>query len=202
MQPSPVEHTSRVQGKAKGTILLHLRDFVTREAGADTWTQLVDGLPAEDRSLLGSMLLVGSWYPVGAWNRLLGAFLSGHYRDSDAGMAEVARFIAERDLNMVFKLILKMGSPEFLLKRTGSIWARYFDAGDLTHQELAPKRWRLDLTVAEGGPEAAPDRHTCGPGVAAWIQRGLEITGVRGRVELVDTRSEGPLRRYEYRATW
>jgi hypothetical protein len=187
-------------GLAKGTIFLHLREFVVTYHGNEAWERLLAELPASDRTMLdGNFLLVGGWYPVGVWNRLLNTFLPANYADVDAGMTKVARYISEKDLNMLFKIILKMGSPQFLLKRTGSIWSRYFDSGALTHHEVEPRHWRLTLEVP-AGPDI-PDRLTCGPGVAAWITQGLRLTGVDGTVEHVDTHL-GRTHVYEYRATW
>jgi hypothetical protein len=187
-------------GRAKGTIFLHLREFIVRYHGEDAWAQVMAQLPPDDRSLLeDGYLLVGGWYPVGAWNRLLNIFLPAHYADVDVAMGRVAGYISEKDLNMLFKIILKMGSPEFLLKRTGSIWSRYFDSGALTQREIEPRHWRLQLEIP-ASPEV-PDRLTCGPGVAAWITQGLRLTGVDGKVEHVDTHT-GENLVYAYRATW
>jgi hypothetical protein len=188
-------------GRAKGTTFLHMREFVIRYHGDEAWAAVLEKLPERDRILLdGNLLLVGGWYPVGAWNRVLNAFLPATYADVDAGMTKVASYISEKDLNMLFKIVLKMGSPEFLLKRTGSIWSRYFDTGTLTYEEVAPRHWRLTLEVPRG-EEDAPDYFTCAPGVSAWITQGLRLTGVDGKVEHVNTR-EGASLVYEYRAGW
>ena len=112
----------------------------------------------------------------------------------------LAGYIAENDLNKLYKMILSMGSPEFLLKRTGSLWSRYFDVGTLEATEIAPKRWHLTLTAPKES-EAAPDYYTCGPGVSAWIENGLKLTGTTAKCEHTKCRFYAAPR-CEYEVTW
>ena len=57
------------------------------------------------------------------WNRALGTLLARHTIAIDPEMRKVASYIADRDLNSVYKMILRLGSPEFLLRRTDSLWS-------------------------------------------------------------------------------
>src|SRR5207344_2656589 len=111
---------------------------------------LRDATP-EDRAVLEGIVIAGGWYPVGVWNRALGSLLSRHTVAIDGEMRKVAAYIADRDLNSVYKMILRLGSPEFLLRRTDSLWSRYFDSGRFTHQELEPKRFKLILDAPRTG---------------------------------------------------
>jgi hypothetical protein len=147
-------------GKAKGTVFVHLREFVTRQHGMVAWDGVRGALPEDDRRTLDELVITGGWYPVAIWNRALTAYLPEHFDEADDGMRRLAGYIAENDLNKLYKMILSMGSPEFLLKRTGSLWSRYFDVGTLEATEIAPKRWHLTLTAPKES-EAAPDYYTC-----------------------------------------
>lgn len=115
-------------------------------------------------------------------------------------MRRLASYIAENDLNRVYKMILSVGSPQFLLKRTGSLWSRYFDSGELTSDEASAKKWRLHLDAPKGKDEA-PDFFTCGPGVVAWITSGLRLTGTEAKVEHVKCRFYASPH-CEYEVTW
>lgn len=186
-------------GRCKGSILVHLRSYADTSYGPHAWRDLLADLPPEDRAIHEGIVIAGGWYPVGVWNRTLGALLSRHSNQIDTEMRKVASYIADRDLNSVYKMILRLGSPEFLLRRTDSLWSRYFDSGRFTHQELGAKKFKLLLEA----PRTAdtPDRLTCGPGVSAWIEMGMKNTGVEGRVQHVECRFENGTR-CEYQATW
>jgi hypothetical protein len=72
--------------------------------------------------------------------------------------------------------MLRVGSPDFLVRRTGSLWSRYFDVGVLSPTEIAPRSWRLTLMM-ETGENLAPNQYFCGPGCPAWIEMALRLTG-------------------------
>ena len=188
------------QGKAKGTVFVHLREYVQRTHGERAWLKVREGLPAEDRRTLDELVIVGGWYPVGIWNRALALYLPANHSNPEDGMRKLAAYIAENDLNKLYKMILSMGSPEFLLRRTASLWSRYFDVGDFEATELANKKWRLTLTCPRE-PEAAPDFYTCGPGVSAWIENGLKLTGTTAKVDHAKCRFYASPR-CEYEVTW
>lgn len=162
----------------KGTLLKNLGDYVVERYSQPAWRAVVDSLPADDRAIIDGLLLVGGWYPVGVWNRCLGAFITRHAKDVDGEMIAVARYIADRDLNTLFKVLLKMGSAEFVLGRTDSLWSRYFDVGKFVPSEVDKRPWSLKLTAPVGVDEA-PGELTCGPGVCGWLMQALELTGVK-----------------------
>lgn len=185
-------------GMAKGSVLLHLRDFVHKHHGASTWQGLLADMPSRERGILGGLVLAGAWYPVEVWNEVLDLFLPQAYSNPEEGMTVLAGYIAEHDLNTVYKIILKMGTPEFLMKRTSSLWSRYFDSGKLVAQEVSSKYWKLQLDLPDRGG-VYPSYFTCGPGVSAWIANGLRTTGVEGRVTFT-TGLKG--NQYRYEARW
>src|SRR3954451_15293486 len=95
-------------GRGKGTLLVNLRRYIVEKQGNEVWTRLVGGLPAPDRAVLESLVLVGGWYPVGVWNRTLDAFVAPTKDPSKLTM-EIARYIADKDLNSIFKALLRFG---------------------------------------------------------------------------------------------
>src|SRR5689334_13436185 len=99
----------------KGTLLKNLADFVEERHSPAVWREVVDSLPADDRAVVDGLLLVGGWYPVGVWNRAVTSYVRRFAQDADAEMTAIARHVADRDLNTLFKVLLKMGSAEFVL---------------------------------------------------------------------------------------
>jgi hypothetical protein len=188
------------EGHVKGTVLVHMRAFIVQKNGEGAWHALLDALGPEDRATLAQIVLVGGWYPVRAWNHAMNVYLPKQFPIPGKGMVELAKYIAEKDLGMLFKMLLKVGSPGFLMARTPSIWSRYFDTGSLTSEELAKGKWKLFLD-APIRMEEAPNAFTCSEGVCAWIKQGLELTGTRADVVQTACRFRGASR-CEYTAMW
>ena len=187
--------------RCKGSILVHLKSYVVTTHGERAWEQMLAESTPEDRAVHDSLVIAGGWYPVRVWNHALEHLLTRHsgVRTADDEMRRVAAYIADRDLNSVYKMVLRLGSPEFLLKRTDSLWSRYFDLGKFGSEEVGARRWKLWLDCPRG--EDVPDRFTCDPGVCAWIEMGLKNTGVNGSLKHTDCRFINGSR-CEYAVTW
>jgi hypothetical protein len=187
-----------MRGGARGALFVHLRQFVLTQGGHAAWARVEEPLPPRDRKLLDGGMLVGRWYPVGAWNRLLASYVREYY---PTRMQELARYTAVEDVNALFKLVLKLRKPEMLLRRAHALYARYFNTGKLASVELGPRNWRLILE-APVGEEAGPGVTTCTHGVSGWITQGLELAGVKtAQVAHVRCRFRRA-RRCEYIARW
>jgi hypothetical protein len=165
----------------KGTLLVHLRAFVVRDFGDAGWERLVAQVPPADRALLDGLLLVGGWIPVGVWNRAVQVFLTNNYADPAGAMAEVARFVADSDLHSIFRLVLKVGAPDFILGRTQSIYNRYFEAGTFVPKKIAARHWVASLT-APRDEEQGPGVFSCDAGISAWLKHALQLSGVQPTV--------------------
>jgi hypothetical protein len=168
-------------GMVKATLFVHLRAFVIREFGESGWEQLLGALRPSDREVFEGLVLVGAWLPIGVWNRALETFLTSNYSDPASNMRRLAKFIADRDLNTLFRLVLKVGSPDFILGRTASLYNRYFQSGTFVPQKVGPQHWVATLTVPRN-EDQGPGLFSCDVGVCAWLGHALELSGVRPTV--------------------
>lgn len=161
-------------GQVKGLLLSHLRDYVMTRHGDAAWARVQQPLRRQDPAIWDGLILVAGWYPVGAWNRALAAFLAER-GDAPTQVRGLAHFVAERDLNTVYRTLLRVAPPEFVLSRTGSLYTRYFDQGVLSPAREQERRWSVQLS-ASTSIEHAPARDTC-LGIACWIERAVILTG-------------------------
>jgi hypothetical protein len=176
---APGERTTaprtRAGGRCKGTLLVNLRAHVAATRGERAWDELLEALPGSDAKALRRPLLVSSWYDVGLWNRVLRLHLETA-PDPAIEMRRYARYVAERDLNTVLKLVLSIATPDIIVSRTSMFWSRYFDTGTLTPTHVGPRRWVLAIA----GPKAedeGPAAVTCGDGVSGWVEHALRLAG-------------------------
>lgn len=188
------------QSKMKGLLFQYLEDWVVARGGEQEWKALLARVPQGDKALLEDIVLAGGWYPVGVWNRLVEAYMR-KFPDPDAAMAEFCSYLGDRELSSLVKMVLRFGSPGFLLKRTSFLWNRYFESGTFGAEEIEPRKWRLWLEAPTGVEEGA-NRLTCANGPAPWLERGLHLSGATtGKVEHVRCRHDGHPR-CEFFAEW
>ena len=174
-------------GHGKGSLLIHTRDYVVRRGGEKAWSALVDAASAAERGVLSGIFLAGSWYPIGPITRVVARFCEATDAPDDE-MRRLSAYIADTDLGSVYKMILRLGSPEMLVRRTGSLWGRYFDVGEMTPKQIDKQHWELRLAMALED-DCAPNRLFCGPGCPSWIEMGLRLTGAtNARVTHVECR--------------
>ncbi|RMG17299.1 MAG: hypothetical protein D6729_09395 [Deltaproteobacteria bacterium] len=180
-------------------MLRHVEAFVKARHDAAAWERLVATLPESDREVLGGLVLDGAWYPIGTWNRILGALCEAPGAHPRTLLLEMARFMADRDLNVVFKVLLRMRSPAYIVKRTPQLWKRHYDMGSVSvTQEETHFSVRLE---APTDIEDGPCRWVCNEGTIGWMTHALELVGVdRPRVAHVACRFDGePACRYDVR---
>jgi hypothetical protein len=187
--------------EVKGGLLIHLSNYVRERRGQAAWDALVAGLPEKDRETLGGLVLAGGWYPIGLWNRTLTAYMRAHAEDLDREAEALARYTADHDLNVVFRVFLKTRDPAFMLKRATSFWRRYYTTGDLEPQEVAKRRWHVTLSAPTGEDEG-PCELSCNQGACAWLRHAVTLTGSESaRVEHLECRFHGH-GRCLYEVTW
>lgn len=185
---------------AKGLLFTYLHEWAVSHHSEEAWQRALAATSPETRELYEGLLLASSWQPISAWNEIVDAFFPAQYADADAGMRAFCQDLGERELTSLVKLVLKMGSPGFLLKRTGFLWNRYFGSGSFHARELGPQRWQLWLDAVADTNRAA-NRLTCANGPGPWLERGFELCGCPGTVKHTRCRFDGSPR-CEWEATW
>ena len=187
-------------GRAKGLLFNHLERWAVAEHGQEAWDSALAGSGAREREMFDRIILASSWHPIEAWNTIVRDFFGQQYSDPNEGMSLFCAHLGERELTTLVRLVLKIGSPEFMLKRTGFLWKRYFDSGLFGAEEEAPGRWRLWLTD-DADESRTAGALTCTNGPGPWLQRGLELSGTGGTVRHVRCRFDGH-ERCEFEARW
>jgi hypothetical protein len=77
----------------------------------------------------GSFITSG-WYPLRDYRLLLGAAMQVTGRDTEL-IEELARDSTIQDFRGIYRLLTFALSPEFLMRRSGGLFARYYDTGTL-----------------------------------------------------------------------
>ncbi len=180
-------------GRFKGSLFIQLRRFIEDTHGKDVLDAVDASLSEEDRAIFSGFVLVGGWYPVGAWNRTLRAWLdrvAPAELERQRLMQELASVTAKEDLTTIFKVLLRSATPSLVAARMPMLYERYFDAGTMSAVEQDDRYWEVTLEAPVGEDEA-PNEITCKYGITFWFARAVEITGVEPQVTHTSCRFDG-----------
>ncbi|WP_437591180.1 hypothetical protein [Sorangium sp. So ce1000] len=185
----------------KGNALGGFKDFVAAQHGAAGVARWLEGLSPQDAAQVGGILLPHGWYPVSLWNSLIDRYVALFGDGNPQCFRPVASAIAAADLQRFFTVLLKAASPATMLRRSSSLWERYFDEGTMEATEVAPKRFTVRLTASRL-LDRAPGPVTCAVGIPAWEERILSHMGAReGRCLHTRCRFRGA-RACEFEVSW
>lgn len=158
--------------QAKGTTVRTLKEYVTETHGSDGYRRWLESLPPASQAVFGQRLLPSNWYPFeDAVLRPMVAMGSMFYGGDPGGAWREGRYTAAKDLRGVYRVFVRVASPEFLMRNTAVMWSTYYHGSEARLIE-----GRNDGAVMElSGIEPASrdfDHH-----VAGWIEQALEICG-------------------------
>ncbi len=181
----------------KGTALASIREFVLNEFGKEGLDRWLDSLPDDSRELHSSSIKLDMWYPlykmmVEPTQKICDLF----YRGDLKGAWEGGRYSADFALHGIYRLFVKLGSVESLIKRASLIFPTYYRPSILKVADSKKNLVTLQIT-------SFPEMHIIVERrIGGWMQRAVEITGQKNvKVEITKSLTAGdPCT--EYVATW
>ena len=81
---------------------------------------------------------INSWVEVDAHVRLLEAIVKELNHGEDGILLETGEWIAMKQLNSIYRAFLVVVSPDFMLKRSSTIFHTFYDEGAMEVKTLAP----------------------------------------------------------------
>lgn len=158
----------------KGSAPASTRVYIVKEYGLPVWEKVLREVSPEHREAMDKPLAF-AWYPIEAFDQLF-AGLFRHCCNEDPHRAdrffrEVGRYIAEDNLNTIYKVVLALAQPDHILPLLPRLWANYFSG-------IEVKVERPDPTVRKG---TCTVRHLpfrfVGPTASGWIELAFRKVG-------------------------
>ena len=157
--------------EAKGTAVEILPKFVVSRFGKEYLNRWMNLLSEEAREEFSKGIISYQWYPLKSVLVDPTLRLCEHLYGSYQGALEVGRFSAEHALRGVYKLFVKLGSPEFVIKRASSILPTYYRPCAAEVVEVSKGRATVRITDFE-------EMHTIIElRIKGWMEKALEISG-------------------------
>jgi hypothetical protein len=160
--------------QVKGSAIAPMAGFITEKHGATGYNRWLEALTPHAKEVYCGHVMANSWYPfrelmVEPTARMCDLFYGGNVR----GAIEAGRYSADIGLKGVYKIFVKVGSPDFILKRASSIMAGYYTPSQLAVAESGPGKAVIHITRFPEPSTFVEAR------IMGWMQRALEINGCK-----------------------
>lgn len=156
--------------EVKGVALIPTREYVRTKFGAryDEWVASLS--PATRNIVTGA--ISSSWYPmdigmIEPTQKICDLFHGG----KDEGAWDVGRFSADHALKGIYKVFVRLGSPNFIVEKGSGIFSRYYRPSELKVVENDRGGCVLHIVRFEE-PSSLVDHR-----IGGWMERAIEISG-------------------------
>ena len=113
--------------QVKGTALIFLPTFMKDKFGAAKYEEWKAALPPKSQAIYNKQILASAWYPLeDAFNVPLSKICEMFYNNDPKAVWNIGRYSADFGLKGVYKILIRLGSPEALAKRAGSVMEKYY----------------------------------------------------------------------------
>lgn len=148
-------------------------------------------LNAEDRALFLTPPLVTTWVSLDKLARIDEAIVRAHLGGDASRMGAVADEAASFELHVIYTYLLKLGSPEWVLKRLGTVFGAKARPGVLRETSTGNKQSWLELVGM------VMPHYYLAHVMPSWAMRAVLLTGGKDpRVELIESPHFGDRRAY------
>jgi hypothetical protein len=182
--------------QVKGTALVSTIRFLAERFGDAAVGRILARLSAEDRTVLDQELLVSAWYPLPTMLRLMRAAVDELGAQEPDLIKKMGRKSADYGISTVYRVFIRLGSPQFVVTRAARVFASYYDRGTMAAVESREGHAAVELSDFPDGTSEFCER------IIGWMERTIELSGakdVRSRHSLCIHRGDSVCR---YEGDW
>ncbi len=183
--------------EVKGTAIVVVPAFIKdryQESGFEKWLQ---ALTAEARKVYAEPVIISRWYDTRVFLiEPTVKFCELFYQGDLRGAYELGRYSADYALRGIYRLFVKLGSVEFILKKAKLILPTYYRPSSIEVPVMEKGRALIRITEFADIHEVVEQR------IAGWIARAAEISGGKNvKLEITSTLTRGQAYS-EFTVTW
>ncbi len=158
----------------KGTGVKSVDEFVKNKF-SDNYQEWLSLLPEASKIIYTNPIYVTNWYSIQDAIVTPVQLISSLFYDNNVEKAaiESGRHSAEMALNGIYKIFIKVASPNFIINRTSIIAASYFSSCEIIVIESFTKSARFQIIKFPGIDKIVELR------IKGWVEKALEMTGAK-----------------------
>jgi len=163
--------------RAKGTTFISTIRYFQDKFGPAGYEKICAALPEAGRAQAKSGYLASVWYPFADLIALMKSAQKEFGQTDPKLLWNSGRASADYGINTVYKIFMKVGSPEFMISKALTVFANYYDQGKFVMTVSEPRH-----AIGEIRDFPEPSAEFC-QRLQGFFERTLEITGAT-RIEL------------------
>jgi hypothetical protein len=157
----------------KGTAIKDTIQQIKSRSGEDAFQKILGLLDDETRKVLEGEIFSSTWYSLDLFTRFLEIEIKVLADGNEEMVTRGSEAVIERQLRGIYKAFVKLGSPEFVIKRIAAVHATYFQGVPIEVQILGKGRSLVKYTGFE-------KRHRImGFAIVGFFKKALEISGAK-----------------------
>lgn len=180
----------------KGNLLAARPRYIREKWGEQTLKDLVKQLDPRARAFFEAPILPFQWYPFEAVLEIDRVMLAGPMQSELDAMVQFGSDVARYDLSTLYKVLFKLGTPAFIVKRIGTAYGMYVKGGTMVPSGV--ESGKATVTLQEGSLPL----YFCRYGIAGWFTAALELSGAHGVQVKETTCVHDGAARCAWQATW
>jgi hypothetical protein len=183
--------------EVKGSVVSDSIKAVKEHFGEQAYTAIVSQLQGEARELFErASILSSSWYSLDAFTEFLEKDIKVTARGNEQELVKRAEVVIERQLSGIYKMFIRLGSPQFVLNRISVVHQTYFRGVDIAVSFPGPDKAILKYTGF------AKQHRLIGLTIIGFYRKALEISGAKDVVAKFTTLIEQGMGYCELALTW
>lgn len=191
-------HKSEVeQVDVKGAAVISIPIFILKKFGQADYEKWLGSLSPEARNVYSSPINKTVWFPLKMiMTEPTAKLCELFFNNSVRGAWECGRYSAEYSLKGVYKALIRLSSPQVIIKRAGSIMESYYRPSKMDVVDTGKAHVTVQITEFTEMDTYIENR------IAGWMERALEICGCRN-VTVTTTQSLVAFQQYtEFKIHW
>ncbi len=173
--------------EVKGTAVVVLPQFIRTKFGENSFNQWLAALSPLAREVYSKPILTNNWFPlkeilVEPTQKICDVFYGGKME----GACECGRFSADYALKGIYRVFLKIGSPEFVINRASLVLPTYYRPSKI----IVPshEKGHALFRIVEFPDMNKVIEHR----IIGWMEQALTICGCKNpKVKIVASLTEG-----------
>ncbi|MCE5251514.1 hypothetical protein LLG96_14975 [bacterium] len=160
--------------EVKGEALLSIPLFILKKFGNKGYERWLDSLSPHAREVYSSPIHKGDWFPlrqliIEPTQKICELFFNNSYR----GAWECGRYSAEYGLKGFYRILVKLSSPQILIKKAGPILSSYYKPSAIEIGESGKNFVQVRITKFPEIDKLIEHR------IAGWMERAIEVCGCK-----------------------
>jgi hypothetical protein len=165
----------------KGNLLAARARYAKERWGDAAYGHVASRLEEEVRAAFTGTAMPFAWYSFATLAAIDRAIVLGPMKGDLTQMKHFGSTIARYDLSTIYKVLLRVGNPAFLLQRVNIVYATYIRGGAVVATHVTKKH--ATISLAEGDFPF----YFCDQGIPGWFTAAIELSGGKDvQVDQVD----------------